>query len=157
MAKNKGRKQKRQIPQAAATAARPEKIPRVGENVGGFWQCRPIWSFALLDLVALKGGWIHLRQEHLDTLLPRFRDWEKMTWGQILSEGKKQNHPVDVANLIPEAQERLKHLKLDDHEQLTSLRVNARARVYGILDREVFLILWWDPDHQICPAPPKHT
>lgn len=31
------------------------------------------------------------------------------------------------------------------------------ARVYGILVRETFRILWWDPRHEIGPAPLKHT
>jgi hypothetical protein len=154
--KDKKRQGKHHVPPAAQTAGPPQKIPRVGEEVE-FWNARPIWSFALLDLVATPGGWIHLRQEDLDELLLRFRRWETMTWGQILAEGRKQNHPIDVSKCSREAQERLRFLKLDDQEQLMSLSVNSRARVIGILDRATFRILWWDPDHQICPSQLKHT
>lgn len=156
MGKGKGRKAQHQVPSAAKSAAQPKKIPRVAEDFD-FWSSRPIWSFALLDLVAHVGGWIHLRPEDLDELLERFRRWETMTWKQILAEGRKQNHAIDVSKCSVEAQERLRYLKLDDQEQLMSLSVNSKARVIGILDRATFRILWWDPDHQICPSTLKYT
>ena len=150
------RRDKHQIPSAAKTAGQPTKTPRVGEDVD-FWNSPPNWSFAVLDLVAPVGGWIHLRQEDLDGLLERLRQWEKMTWKQLTMDGWKQNHPIDVSRCSREAQERLKYLKLDDQEELMSLRVNSRARVIGIRHRATFQILWWDPDHLICPSPLKHT
>lgn len=81
-----------------------------------------------------------------------------MTWGEILAEGgRKRNHLIDVSQCCAKSQERLKYLRLDDHEQLLSLAVGAQARVFGILDRATFRILWWDPDHKVCPAQLKHT
>jgi hypothetical protein len=149
--RDKGRKGKHQIPSGAKSAAEPKKIPRVGEEVE-YWDSFPVWSFSLIDLVAQVGGWIHLRAEDLDDLLGRFRAWESMTWRQILIEGNKQNHPIDVDRCCTEVQERLKVLKLDDLEQLVSLRINSTARVIGVRDRATFQILWWDPDHQVCPS-----
>jgi hypothetical protein len=35
--------------------------------------------------------------------------------------------------------------------------VNNRARVIGIRNRATFSILWWDPDHQVCPATQRYT
>ena len=160
MAKKKGtgkHQQKHQVPPAAQIAGRPAKIPRVGEEVD-FWSSHPIWSLALLDLSAHVGGWQHLGQEDTDELLTRFRRWEAMTWSQILAEaGRTRNHFIDVSQCCPDAQARLGFLGLDDQEQLMSLSVNSRARVIGILDRAIFKILWWDPDHQICPSTRRHT
>ena len=158
MAKGKRRKDKqRKVPLAAQTAAQPKKIPRIEEDVE-FWKSPPVWSFALLDRFATIGGWIHLCPEDLDALLPRFQQWEKMTWAEILAEGgRKRNHPIDVSQCIPEAQARLKYLGQEDREQLMSLSVNSKARVIGILDRGIFKILWWDPKHQICPSHQRHT
>jgi hypothetical protein len=154
--RDKRHNRKHQVPPAAKTAARPEKVPRIGEDVD-FWNSHPVWSFSLLDLVAQVGGWIHLQQDELDELLARFRQWEKMTWKEILAESRKQNHPIDVSKCSSVAQERLRVLKLDDQAQLMSLSVNSRARVIGILDRGIFRILWWDRDHQVCPSHMKHT
>jgi hypothetical protein len=122
-----------------------------------FHGAHPTWSFAVLDLVAPVGGWIHLRPEEFDIILKRFRQWETMAWREILVAGRKQNHPIDVVRCCPESQQRLKVLKLDDLEQLVSLSVSSKARVIGILDRATFKILWWDPHHQVCPSRQKHT
>lgn len=155
--KDKKHQGRHKVPLAAVTAAEPKKIPRVGEDVD-FWQSPPIWSFALLDRFASIGGWIHLRPEDLDALLPRLCQWERMTWAEILAEGgRKRNHLIDVSKCIPEAQQRLKILGQVDQEQLLSLAVNSTARVIGILDRATFRILWWDPEHQICPSHQRHT
>jgi hypothetical protein len=151
----KGSKGRHQVPLAAATAAQPKKVPRVGEHVDFNRSC-PVWSFALLDPVG-NFGWTHFQKTDLDELLARFRQWEKMTWAQILAEGRKQNHSIDVDKCCRSAQERLKILGLDDREQLLSLRVNSKARVIGILDRATFHILWWDPEHQVCPSTLKGT
>jgi len=156
--KNKRKKgSKHQVPQAASTAARPERIPRVSEDAEAWKASRPTWSFAHLDLVAPVGGWMHIRFDQLDELKGRFRNWETMTWNEILSAGRKQNHPIDVSKCIPAARARLRVLGLDDREQLMSLSVNSTARVIGIRDGTVFRIVWWDPDHQICPSQLKHT
>ncbi|MBC7873326.1 MAG: hypothetical protein H7Y01_04980 [Ferruginibacter sp.] len=154
--KDKRKGGKHQVPQSAKTAAEPTKTPRVGDSVN-FWQLRPVWSFSQLDFYAEVGGWIHLQPEDRDALLARFRDWEKMTWAEILSEGRKQNHSIFVSKCSDKAQERLEHLKLDDLEELMSLRVSSRARVIGIRVREVFRILWWDPEHAVCPSHLKGT
>ena len=101
--KDKGSKDKHRVPPGATTAAQPQKIPRVGENVD-FWQAHPIWSFELLDLVAQVGGWSRLHPNNLDELLARFRQWETMAWKQILVDAKKQNHAIDVSQCCPESQ-----------------------------------------------------
>lgn len=154
--KGNRRKGKHRVPSVAATAAQPKKIPRVDANVD-YWGSHPIWSFAILDRFAPVGGWIHLDPMELDSLLPRLCQLETMTWAEILSDGRTQNHAINVDKLIPEAQERLKFLNLDDYEEVLSLRVTAKARIYGIRDGAIFRILWWDPEHKICPAPLKHT
>lgn len=156
MGKQKG-KGKHQVPAAAKTAGQPAKTPRIGEDVD-FWRSSPQWSFTLLDLAPEIGGWLHLRQGEVDALLARFREWETMTWGEILAEGgRKRNHWIDVNQCCAESQKRLKYLRLDDHEQLLSLAVGGQARVIGILDRATFRILWWDPGHKVCPAQLRHT
>lgn len=156
MAKKNHKGGKHQVPPSAKTAAEPTKTPRLGESID-VWKLRPIWSFAQLDFYAEVGGWIHLKPEDLDGLLARFRDWEKMTWSEILSEGRRQNHPIFVSKCCLKARERLEHLKLDDLEELMSLRVTGQARVIGIRVRDVFHILWWDPEHAVCPWTLKGT
>ena len=47
-------------------------------------------------------------------------------------------------------------------ESIISLRVGATKRLYGYMDRAVFCVLWYDPDHGdnntcVCRAAKKHT
>jgi hypothetical protein len=46
---------------------------------------------------------------------------------------------------------------LDEFEDLVSLRLSARERVWGILAEGVLELLWWDPDHKVCPSLPRNT
>jgi hypothetical protein len=89
-----------------------------------------------------------------DNLCDRLRSFETMTWDQIARSG---SHFVDVDALIGDAQRRLIELRLDDLDQLFSLRLSARTRLWGIVRDDVFDALWWDPQHQICPSEKKHT
>lgn len=118
--------------------------------------CEPRWSFAVLDLFG-KFGWGLLAKESLEELLGRLRSFETMTWKEILVDGRKQNHSIKVEVCSPEALKRLQVLGLDDVDELVSLRVKGAPRVIGILDRNIFKILWWDPDHQVCPSRLKGT
>lgn len=145
----------RKVPKSAQTAPPPKKVPR-GENVD-FAKGHPVWSFSVLDLDAPIGGWSQLDpRNHVQEVLERFRNWETMTWAEILAN-KKRNHLIDVEKCVAPAQERLRELKLDDLDRLLSLGVNGPGRVWGILDGATFRLLWWDPDHAICPSSLKHT
>ena len=48
-------------------------------------------------------------------------------------------------------------LQLDDWEELYSLRLSGRSRVWGLKEAGIFWILWWDPNHEICPSYKKNT
>jgi hypothetical protein len=74
-----------------------------------------------------------------------------MTWSEILVGSKKQNHSIKVTSLCPEAQARLRDLRLLV-EDVVSLRLSSRERVYGYLENGVLIVLWWDPEHRICPS-----
>jgi hypothetical protein len=59
--------------------------------------------------------------------------------------------------VIPDARKRLEQLRLDDTDELFSLRLNGQERLWGIRSNDIFSLLWWDPKHEICPAPLKYT
>ena len=88
-------------------------------------------------------------------VLERLRSFESMTWREI--DGPTGSHGVGLTSLCAAAQKRLVTIKQDDAEELFSLRVEGAARVWGIRDGHVLRILWWDPRHEVCPSPKKHT
>jgi hypothetical protein len=127
------------------------KIPRGG--VPDYTGQYPLWAFRVVDL----GGpwcWSVLGGAMLRKVLQRMRELESMTWHAITETG---SHFIDTSALSKPARDRLMEIQQDDVDQVYSLRVTGRRRIFGIRDGGVLRILWWDPDHQVCPAPKKHT
>lgn len=77
-----------------------------------------------------------------------------MTLSQLREAG---NHAVLQSDFAPEAKKRLEELRLDDLEKLWSFRVGARGRFWCIKDQNIYALLWWDPNHQVCLSLKKHT
>ena len=103
------------------------------------------------------GAWHYLSPEKLHEIREKLSNFESMTWHQILVEGKKQNHTVEVSQLSPAARTRLPQMKLNDIDRLVSLRLMGKERIYGIRQGSALLLLWWDPDHAIYPVEKKNT
>ena len=80
-----------------------------------------------------------------------------MTWDQILVKGKKSHHLVEITKLCKAAQDYLAETSIEDIDEVLSLRLSGTERIWGILDRGVVELLWWDPKHEICPSLLKHT
>jgi len=128
------------------------KVPRgvvTADYAGQF----PLWAFRIVDL----GGpwcWSALDGDGLREVLQRMKELETMTWHSITETG---SHFIDVASLSKPARDRLMEIHQDDVDQLYSLRMAGRPRIFGIRDGGVFRVLWWDPRHEVCPSPKKHT
>lgn len=75
--------------------------------------------------------------------------------GQLVS--RYGNHKMEVADLDKEARDRLVEIDLDDLDELWSLRLSGRERVWGTITRNVFSLLWWDPEHTVYPVSKKYT
>lgn len=72
--------------------------------------------------------------------------FETRTWSEIESS---QNHAIEVWKLSDKAQQRLREIELDDIEEVFSLRLGAKLRVFGIRDHAILRLLWWDPEHRV--------
>lgn len=113
----------------------------------------PLWAFRIVDL----GGpwcWSALGGDALREVLQRMRELETMTWHAISETG---SHFIDVVRLSAAARDRLMEIQQDDVDQVYSVRVTGRRRIIGIRDGGVLRVLWWDPSHEVCPAPRRHT
>jgi len=114
-----------------------------------------VWVFSALDE---NGPWGRSKLSGFsiwDDILPKIQNFETMTWSEIESN-KHLNHSVGVDSLCKEARERIFYLKLGVDE-LFRFRLTGKQRLWGIRDRERFKILWWDPEHEVCPSTKKHT
>lgn len=116
----------------------------------------PVWKIGMFDV---DGPWGREKLD-FDTLInvifPKLRDYESMPWGGI-EKDRAYNHHVLTNRLIKKARDRLVKFKLDDVDELFRFRVSGKQRIWGIREFDAFKILWWDPDHEVCPSGLKHT
>jgi hypothetical protein len=102
-------------------------------------------------------GWHVLNAATLQEIREKLKYFETMTWAQILVVAKKQNHTVSVDLLEADAKARLRDSGQGDLEELFSLHLTGKKRIWGILREGVLNLLWWDPDHSVCKSILKHT
>jgi hypothetical protein len=136
MAKNRQNKQNKQpkaehvpgggkTPRTGITPGDTNKVPRAGSIPYAEY---PSWRLGRMEL---SGPWAwtaaKLTADDFGRVFDRLCQFETMTWKEILQEGGKQNHPIEIHRLCKEAQERLVTLKLDDVDSVISLRLEKRA------------------------------
>lgn len=131
-----------------------KKHARLGAAPDEAERSRPVWRVGLIDWEG-PYGWGALESAAMvRELWARLRDFESMTWVDIERAG---SHNVALDQLSTEARARLAELKLDDVDELFSLRLGGKPRAWGFREANVLRFLWWDPDHQVCPAPLRNT
>ncbi len=116
----------------------------------------PSWRISKIEMVN-PFGWQEIGRAALEDVRAKLSNFESMTWNQILVEARKQNHSIPVWDLCQEAQARLETIGLEDTEEVISLRLSGKERVWGIRQGAALLVLWWDPDHRVCPSVLKYT
>ncbi|MHB1462347.1 MAG: hypothetical protein ACYC1M_13765 [Armatimonadota bacterium] len=114
----------------------------------------PLFSFQYLD----KGGeWCIYEKAEAPDILGLMRDlgnYEQMKWNELLRGG---SHRISVESLTRKAQDRLYDIKQADIEELFSISITNKKRLWGIRDRHILRLLWWDPNHEVCESNKKHT
>ena len=101
--------------------------------------------------------WHVLERSKLLEIWRKLADFERLTWQQILVDQNYRNHRVYFERLSSQARKRLEELGFDQVESLVSLRLSSRERVWGLLELATLTLLWWDPEHRVCPATLRHT
>jgi hypothetical protein len=115
-------------------------------------QKNPTWRFSAVD----RGGPFPWPVNHADELeiLQKLRQFDGMNWSEI--EGA-DHHAIDVSRLSRAAQRRLEEIKQDDVSEVFSFHFSGKRRIIGIRIQGVVRLLWWDPDHKVCPSKKKRT
>ena len=95
-----------------------------------------------------------MSREKVRDVRTKLAHYESMTWSSI--EGPN-NHFVSVGDLAKAARDRLTAIRQDDVDELFSLRLSGKERIYGVRVEAVLRLLWWDPYHEVYPVEKKHT
>jgi len=146
MAKQKGQPKWAKEPSA-------ERQPRIKESPESADRQTVAWQFHRRDQEHPLWGWSKLGADGFLALLERyFCHLESMTWGEVQAAtgGRREgnnNHFVPVSKMPKEAQARLVELRLDDIDDLFSMRLENALRLYGIRDGRVLRLVWHDPHH----------
>jgi len=130
-----------------------KKYPRGGEKAEKIVKVIS-WHIRIIDKDGT-WGWEQINGLTLrDDILSKMSNFETMEWSEILN---RNNHAVPISEICPEAQKRLVRLQQDDVDEIISLHLTGKKRVWGIRDQNILKILWWDPHHTVCPSLKKHT
>lgn len=130
------------------------KLPRLETDPKSYHNHYPSWRIKRLEMVD-PFGWHDVDKQTVNYIKEKLGNVESMTWAEIFNS--RQHHNVSVDKLCPHARERLRELRQDDLEEVLSIRLSGKERVWGILSEGVCSLLWWDPNHDICPSQLGHT
>lgn len=128
-----------------------KKIPRAGEIPND--TLRPEFKTEKMDMQG-KWGWSKFAIDNIKEFLGKLFESQKLSWQELRQNG---SHLISVNQIVSEASKRLQVLELDDWEELYSIRLNGKSRLWGLKESNIFWILWWDPNHEICPSYKKNT
>lgn len=136
--------------------AKSNKQTAKTENANSFLSKTPVWQFCKNDKDHSKWS-IRTCCNFNEDVMDKLNDFEGLTWNEIINtNGRDTNHYVYVNKFIKEAQSRLSELHIYD-DQMFSLRLSGKKRLYGILDDGIFRIVWYDAEHEIYISKKKHT
>ena len=100
-------------------------------------------------------GWNKVAMDKLfDDIIPKLQEFESMHWMEVENN---RNHFISTDNISKEAKDRLASINREDEDTLFSLHLNGKERIWGIRENNVLKLLWWDPEHKVCPCTLKHT
>jgi len=144
--KNKNSKSKQDSKIAVADfLPSSERNPRIAiENQ----KCIPEFRTDQMDMEG-EWGWSKFNIIHLKEFLTKIFESQKLNWQTLY---QKKSHLVDIVKLVPNAQKRLQKIGKDDIDQLYSLRISGKKRIWGIKEGNLFWLLWWDPEHEVCES-----
>ena len=92
----------------------------------------------------------------VENILSKLQNLESQKWQEILnssggkSEGHGNNSHFIMGDKLPR-DEKLEFIKLgymEKYEKVFSLRLSAKERLIGVVDMNVFQILWYDAKHK---------
>jgi hypothetical protein len=117
-------------------------------------EMRPAWRISLLEIYT-PFGWIEIDELDAGLIRERLGSYESMKWKEIIFSYR--SHFISRTDLCAEAQKHLEKIEQDDIDSVVSLGITQKGRVFGILEHNILKVLWWDPDHKICPSVKPNT
>lgn len=133
-----------------------KRVPTVDWIEGEFTDHQLVWRFSEIDV-----AW-NLLDNSLDNrgvlmMIDKLKGFESMRMGELFSPGSEHAKKYEISSVPQHALDRLIEISRDDEDELVRLRFSGKGRLYGIMRRHVFHVLWWDPHHRVYPSRKKNT
>jgi hypothetical protein len=142
-------------PKVAASPA-TDKRARIAREPDEGEHERVSWRLGDADLDGAF-GWGDISDAELGSVYRVLREVDKRHWNAASGDGMGQIKSIPVGKLSRDARSRLQAIQRDDEDWLHEIRLGGQPRLWGIRRRSVFHILWWDPNHLVCPASLRNT
>lgn len=100
------------------------------------------------------------RKSIFNEIYDKMKQFETRSWNDIdkeTSASGSKHHYISVGTLNLAAQKRLETIGFGDLDQVYSLRLDGKLRIFGRREANVLDIIWVDPNHEICKSTKKHT
>ncbi|HUI89167.1 MAG TPA: hypothetical protein VLX61_10650 [Anaerolineales bacterium] len=112
-----------------------------------------IFSFQWFDSI---NRWCPEDREHTHDfweIAEKLKSFEQRQWRHIAAN-QNRDHSIPFSRLIPEAQRIATEKRIDDFDQIWSFHLTGTQRIWGIKrdNDNHFMVIWWDPHHQLCPS-----
>ena len=124
-----------------------------------FWErLASLYKKPVPPLLVAKIGAALSKSFFAEKIYPKLVAFEGKTWEDIEretygKENKTKHHFVKIDKFIKEARDRIGQMRLKDTDELFSLRLDGKTRIYGRRHLNYMEIIWVDPEHKICPSP----
>lgn len=140
-------------PQAGATF----KVPQAPSSpaLGKVGKDKIVWRFSKMDFEGT-WSWATITKEKLVEVHSKLCQVEELTWAEATIGGKPVKN-IKVATICKEAQKRLQDSKLNDVDDVWEIHISGKCRIWGLRVDPAFHLLWWDPEHTVCPSVKKYT
>ena len=140
----------------AAVLVHPEKRPRVATEPRSIMDMQPAWRLSNMRMKS-PFGWDAITRSDMEQVVGHLKGLESMAWSEILVGAKKQNHHCDVDGMCKRARECLEDDWQGGVDELLTMRLSNKKRVWGVLEESIVYLLWWDPEHDVYPSLKKNT
>lgn len=125
------------------------KVPKGTEKAEAHNSSRFQWRCTWIDLAG-DWGFENVPSETIwGEIIPRLHDLENNTWGEIYGKRDGSTHPMPVDKIETPAAGRLREIGRGVYDTLFQINVRAGIRLWGIRDRAIFYLIWYDPDHTV--------
>lgn len=113
-----------------------------------------VWRFTRMDLDG-QWSWTALTPKHARDVHGKCCQFETMRASELFGSGGNKLIPIE--RLCGDAQKRLREIDADDLDGLWELRLGGKPRIWGARSEHAFDLIWWDPEHTVCPSQLRNT